>query len=433
MSTTSVPSSGDQSPARPPQSGLPYIVNWDIDEVGNWLDQIGLRQYKESFAENDITGEVLIYLDHDFLKELEVSSVGHRLHMLKSIYNIKIEQDIPIEQGQFVPLSIVEQDAADREQLSMHHLVQALELRDRRILHNEQEIKRLMDNYSRLREDLMPIFKMVKETKPLPTPQFPQQSYSTPSFSRDSNLGTAGSRHSMFISSSQSLTDPQTYPHPYPSLSSGLHQNNLTRKASSKKIGKIGNSPTHTPEWLDSVLIPQSSTAPLTSTTSLSSSAPIGSDSNPVSAPGSANGTPPAIKDHHYRNPISAASTPVLSPPTTTTPNPMPISSSVPSSFSPSLTLSEAFKRFKLKQDDPCYKVLPAVLKGHKINDDWRQYALLVCFGDQERIIGLDEKPLSVLKELQDAGKQPVFMLRPIQGMKHEQGALVSGTPGGVL
>lgn len=32
--------------------------------------------------------------------------------------------------------------------------------------------------------------------------------------------------------------------------------------------------------------------------------------------------------------------------------------------------------------DDPCYKVLPAALKKYKINDDWRQYALFICYGN---------------------------------------------------
>jgi hypothetical protein len=32
--------------------------------------------------------------------------------------------------------------------------------------------------------------------------------------------------------------------------------------------------------------------------------------------------------------------------------------------------------------EDPCWKVLPAALKKYKINDDWKQYALFICFGN---------------------------------------------------
>lgn len=77
----------------------------------------------------------------------------------------------------------------------------------------------------------------------------------------------------------------------------------------------------------------------------------------------------------------------------------------------------DAFKSFKVNLDDPCSKVLPAALKRYKIYSDWRDYSLFICYADQERCLGLDEKPLLVFQELQRANKSPVFMLR-----KHESG-----------
>lgn len=41
-----------------------------------------------------------------------------------------------------------------------------------------------------------------------------------------------------------------------------------------------------------------------------------------------------------------------------------------------------AAKSFKVTLDDPCWKVLPAALKKYKINDDWRQYAMFICYGN---------------------------------------------------
>jgi hypothetical protein len=32
--------------------------------------------------------------------------------------------------------------------------------------------------------------------------------------------------------------------------------------------------------------------------------------------------------------------------------------------------------------EDPCWKVLPAALKKYKINDDWKMYALFICYGN---------------------------------------------------
>jgi hypothetical protein len=41
----------------------------------------------------------------------------------------------------------------------------------------------------------------------------------------------------------------------------------------------------------------------------------------------------------------------------------------------------DAFRSFRISQDDPCHKVLPAALKKYKINDDWQKYALFICYG----------------------------------------------------
>lgn len=47
--------------------------------------------------------------------------------------------------------------------------------------------------------------------------------------------------------------------------------------------------------------------------------------------------------------------------------------------------IDNPYKSFRVTLDDPCYKVLPAALKKYKINDDWRQYALFICYGSNGR------------------------------------------------
>jgi hypothetical protein len=56
--------------------------------------------------ENEIAGDVLVHLDHDALKDLDVSSVGHRLYLLKQIYNLKIAHGVKIEKDDYVPICI---------------------------------------------------------------------------------------------------------------------------------------------------------------------------------------------------------------------------------------------------------------------------------------------------------------------------------------
>lgn len=55
-------------------------------------------------TENDIVGEALVALLHDDLKSMGIASVGHRLTILKSVYDVKKAQDIPIESDQYLPL-----------------------------------------------------------------------------------------------------------------------------------------------------------------------------------------------------------------------------------------------------------------------------------------------------------------------------------------
>jgi hypothetical protein len=62
--------------------------------------------------------------------------------------------------------------------------------------------------------------------------------------------------------------------------------------------------------------------------------------------------------------------------------------------------------------EDPCYKVLPAALKKYNINAPWEHYALYIVYGDKERCLGMDEKPLILFKQLDKEGKKPMFMLR---------------------
>ena len=46
-------------------------------------------------------GEALVALHHDDLKSMGIASVGHRLTMLKSIFDVKKAQDIPIESDHY--------------------------------------------------------------------------------------------------------------------------------------------------------------------------------------------------------------------------------------------------------------------------------------------------------------------------------------------
>lgn len=62
--------------------------------------------------------------------------------------------------------------------------------------------------------------------------------------------------------------------------------------------------------------------------------------------------------------------------------------------------------------EDPCYVILLAALRKYKINASWEQYTLYIMCSDEERYLGIAEKPLVLFQHLDKEGKNPVFMLR---------------------
>ena len=56
-------------------------------------------------ADEAITGDALVALVHSDLKEMGINSIGHRLTILKGIYDVKVKQNVPIEPDHYLPLS----------------------------------------------------------------------------------------------------------------------------------------------------------------------------------------------------------------------------------------------------------------------------------------------------------------------------------------
>lgn len=51
-----------------------------------WLEIIGFQQYKQEFKNNDIRGKHLLQITHlELTNDLKISSLGHRLDILKEI------------------------------------------------------------------------------------------------------------------------------------------------------------------------------------------------------------------------------------------------------------------------------------------------------------------------------------------------------------
>ena len=66
-----------------------------------WLRSLGLGKYEAAFRENEIDETVLPSLTHETLKELGVTSVGHRVKLFDAIAALRggWERQNPINRG----------------------------------------------------------------------------------------------------------------------------------------------------------------------------------------------------------------------------------------------------------------------------------------------------------------------------------------------
>jgi hypothetical protein len=74
--------------------------------------------------------------------------------------------------------------------------------------------------------------------------------------------------------------------------------------------------------------------------------------------------------------------------------------------------LDDCKKTFKIALLINIFLIKRQALKRWNLTDDWRRYALYIVHGDQERYLGLEEKPLLVFRQWKKLGRKPVFMLR---------------------
>ena len=60
-----------------------------MSEVRNWLEGIGLGQYAEAFEVNEIDMDLLRQVDDQMLKDIDISTAGHRLRFRNAITKLE--------------------------------------------------------------------------------------------------------------------------------------------------------------------------------------------------------------------------------------------------------------------------------------------------------------------------------------------------------
>ena len=54
-------------------------------DIVAWLRELGLERYEQAFRENEIDPKILLKLTADDLKDIGVTTVGHRRKLLEAI------------------------------------------------------------------------------------------------------------------------------------------------------------------------------------------------------------------------------------------------------------------------------------------------------------------------------------------------------------
>ncbi|KAI9027217.1 hypothetical protein CLU79DRAFT_740869 [Phycomyces nitens] len=85
-------------PALPPSStALTFdekLEDWDVEQVANWLIVVGLGMVADLFIEQEITGDILLDLTIDSLKELGITTYGKRYKVMNAINKLKNKQPV---------------------------------------------------------------------------------------------------------------------------------------------------------------------------------------------------------------------------------------------------------------------------------------------------------------------------------------------------
>ncbi|CEL61728.1 hypothetical protein RSOLAG1IB_04478 [Rhizoctonia solani AG-1 IB] len=333
------------------------ISVWSERDVQEWMEDLGYPQYKDQIEQHRISGYILSLMDHEHLKDIGIKSVGQRLAILKAVYQLKVAYDIPIEPDGYIPPSEVV-DELTNEGITIQKLWVMMGEQGERIRRLESENQRLQDTMQVCMEELATVSRAHLQAGEISLRK-------QPSF-RWAPQGR--------------LAQSPTRPTPEPVQESPRHS---PRIAEADPVTPSAKQPKPQPS-LGDISLASSTLA----SSSVHAERPQGLTRNASSHSITANIANPNVNSGKDSKPSSRDGE------------------------------QNPYKSFKVTLDDPCWKVLPAALKKYRISDDWQNYAMFICYGNTDRCLSYDEKPLLLFQRLKDANKNPVFTLRHIKDIR---------------
>ncbi|KAI9652970.1 MAG: Adaptor for signal transduction [Alyxoria varia] len=434
------------------------ITSWSAEQCADFVASLGLEKYRDNIIREEINGEAIVEVQQTDLKDIGITSVGHRLTILKGVYEVKLKQNIPIESDDYVPLS-ADANAPDGHatQDDVARIINQIKLRDDRLRHAESELftmrdelLRIQEEQKKLREETLPMIRMAKDrTQALPTPDGVDQHHVIPSPSPNNSqteppksggtIARKWSKKGLFLhgsgNSNNKIPSPTIHEESSldPSAAAMAASNHLTSSFNSSQNQGSPQfsqqpSPTSPPYAMQQHQPRGFSRAERFADTN---GADNSSSGGPWVHSNASTTTADRVERNASNNQSSGASITGRRPVNQTPPGPLNtaaasttnLGNTAPTPGGSAQTQTGGggsnendpggfMKSFRVSMEEPCHKVLPVALKKYQIADDWRQYSLYIVHGDQERCLGLDERPLILFKQLANEGKRPMFMLR---------------------
>ena len=92
-----------------------------MQAIADWLEKLGMSEYAQRFAENDIDFSILGDLTDQDLEKIGVGSLGHRRKMLRAIADLKdVEKSSPVAAVAAAPAATPRSaDTAERRQVTV--------------------------------------------------------------------------------------------------------------------------------------------------------------------------------------------------------------------------------------------------------------------------------------------------------------------------
>ncbi|CUM47949.1 uncharacterized protein AC631_04889 [Debaryomyces fabryi] len=425
------------------------FLQWDPAQVCNYINSLNLGDRPnlgDCFLDNNIEGSLLPFITTEHLKEIGITKLSTRLQIKKATSELIANHchkhppsSLDDPEYRFNNLNI-NNNCIGLESLTLATVL----MKDMLIKLNETyrenrssmpspvspgtqlDMKRLNENFNKLKTDMIPIIRLVKESKPLPTPTLdpgsaPIESPSASSFTEQ--LGPSVSQQSQQPALVRSDSVNTTVTKRNSGLTSPNHPN-FNRFSSGSLLsmgtGKVVQHSVAKPVMQDRSQ-PDFTLLRANSSFSNRNKPKIVESRSTSSVNTATTAKPPPLKQH---------SSSLGSVNTTSTAN-----ASVSAS-------NEPLKQLRASSEDSCLKILQQAMKRHHIpRDDWLKYVLVICYGDKERILKLAEKPVIIFKELQELGKHPAIMLRQLAATAaddndselYEDSRIGDDVPGGTL